>query len=219
MKTGIVATIICGLAIAGVCIGLLLYCDRREDPVEPGGRYQTDEARIKSIHQMVSLCTLEIDEEMVFKDSINGKWVVARERIRGSIRYDLEKLRIDRQGDTLFVRLPEETIEIREDEAPDSYEILDYWDGDHTLFNRAMTAREENLLKRRWSSQIEKRIRERGYLGKARIEAMNTLVPLFNALRATDCVGGEIVLIEPATSPQGVAEPENPHFLLDPHYP
>lgn len=196
MKPKIIAAIITVSVIVGTAAGLLLYCDRQTETNGGYTDFQIDEARINSIRNMVSLCTLEIDEEMAFKDSINGKWVVARERVRGRIKYDLEKLRIEHQGDTMLVYLPEETIEIRENESPDSYEILDYWDGKQTLFPRPLTTREENILKRRWASRIENNIRQQGYLKKARYDAMTLLVPLFHTLRGKNGTDAPIILVE-----------------------
>lgn len=70
--------------------------------------YKTKTARIKSIEQMVDLCTLDVHEEVPVKDSINGKWIVARQTIDGRVRFDLDSLKIEERGDTTVVYLPPE---------------------------------------------------------------------------------------------------------------
>ena len=63
---------------------------------------------------MVELCTADIHGEMPIKDSINGKWIVARQVLDGRIRFDLGALRIEERGDTTVVYLPPERVDVLE---------------------------------------------------------------------------------------------------------
>lgn len=149
---------------------------------EPSPQYSTREARVKSITKMVELCSADIHEEIAIKDSINGKWIVARQTVEGRIRFDLDSLKFEEMGDTMLVYLPKERIDIMEGTAPGDYEVLDSWDGSRLFFQRSMTAAEENAIKRRWQQKVEQRIRESGYVRQARENALKTLRTLFRQL-------------------------------------
>ncbi len=159
--------------------------------------YKTRAARIKSISQMVDLCTADIHEEVAVKDSINGKWIVARQTIKGHIRFDLDSLRFEQRGDTTIVFLPPERVDILENADPGAYEVLDVWDGRRPIFERTLTAAEENVLKTRWQQRARKRIYARGYVKDARANAVASLTPLLNAMKGPYGDEGEVIIIDP----------------------
>ena len=169
------------LALAAV--GVIVWTVTRPESSRP---YKTETARIKAITNMVELCTTDIHEEMPVKDSINGKWIVARQVIEGKIRFNVENLRIESRGDTTVVYLPEERIAILESASPDAYRVLDTWDGKSSFFPRTLTAAEENTLKTRWQQRAADRIRSRGYVARARRNATETLTSLFSTLSGPD---------------------------------
>lgn len=177
--------------IAGVVIGYKL--SRPEKTPD----YKTQEMRGKSITRMVELCTSDIHEEMAVKDSVNGKWIVARQTINGRIRFDLDQLRIEEQGDTTFVILPPERVDILESASPGGYEILDMWDSRNPLFERTLTAAEENILKTRWQKRAKQRIYQRGYVKQARANAVASLTPLLNALKGSDGKASPVIILDP----------------------
>lgn len=187
MKT--IRTIIISLAI--IALGYIIWICTHPS-AEP--HYKTDPAHIKSVKNMVELCTTDIHEEIPVKDSINGKWIVARQVIAGRIRFDIENLRIESQGDTTVIYLPEERVDILENAGPDAYQVLDTWDGNSTFFPRTLTAPEENVLKSRWQNQIRKKIYARGYVARARREAVATLAPLLQAMHGPDT---PVIVIDP----------------------
>lgn len=158
------------------------------------------EARIKSIKEMVELCTLDVREEMAIKDSINGKWIVARQTIEGRVRFDLDSLRVEERGDTLIVYLPQERVDILESADKDAYKVLDTWDGRRNLFPRTITSAEENEIKRRWQKKARERIYSRGYVSQAREDAKKTISSLFEA------TGEPVVILDPLPSPRRVEQ-------------
>lgn len=164
---------------------------RKPDPVDP----HIFPARVKAIKQMVELCTLEINEEMCLKDSINGKWLIAKEKIRGSVRFDIDRIAISQRGDTLVVKLPPERVVILESDDADAYRVLDTWDG-RNFFPRRLTAREENIIKGRWRKRIIDRMYDKGHVSHARRNAVATLSSLISQLK------GNIVVID--TMPSGL---------------
>lgn len=156
--------------------------------------YHTDVSRLKRITQMVDLSSLEFHEEIPVKDNIDGKWIVARMTIEGSVKFDMDSIRFRESGDTTFVTLPKEKIEIYESTDPRSYEVIDTWDADRVVFGRKLTAAEENSIKQRARESIEARIRKQGYVERARKNAIETLTPLFNAMHGPYGKQGPIVI-------------------------
>lgn len=186
------------IAIVAIFIGLIVWYILPSRPIED---YKTRDARIKSITKMVELCASDIHEEMAIKDSVNGKWIVARQTIEGRIRFDLDSLKIEEKGDTTIIYLPPERVDIFENDSPAAYEVLDSWDSKNSIFSRTLTANEENIIKRRWQDKARKRIYERGYVAQARANAVNSLTPLFCHMRGPVGKQGPVIVIDP--NPKG----------------
>lgn len=164
-----------GIAAAAlVAVGAVAWYGNRS-----GSTASVKETRMKEIREMVNLCTLEIMDEVALKDSINGKWLFARCRLNGRVGFDLEKLEFREKGDTLVVVLPPETVEIRESVSPGSYEVIDTWD-DSLLGLGKLTAAEENALRRRQAARYRRMVYSRGYVSRARANAVATLTDLFS---------------------------------------
>ncbi|MDE6299479.1 MAG: DUF4230 domain-containing protein [Muribaculaceae bacterium] len=180
------------VAVAGVALWWWLSRPVADDGV------RTREARIQSITDMIELCTLDIHDEITIKDSIHGKWIVARQTIEGRVRFDLDSIKVAEKGDTLVITLPRERVDILENAGADSYEVLDTWDGSRSLFPRTVTAAEENAIKRRWQAKARERIYRRGYVKQAREEAKSTLQSFFGAL------GVPVIILDPLPAPRTV---------------
>lgn len=170
--------------------------------VDKGQDFQSQDARIKSIKQMVDLCTTDLHEEIAVKDSVNGKWIVARQTIEGRVRFNLDSLQIEQRGDTTLFYLPPERVEVLESAAPSSYRILDTWDASRRILSRTLTANEENVIKTRAQKNAVKRIYDRGYVKRARANAVQTLTPLFQALSGPAGKQGPVIIVDP--TPDGV---------------
>ncbi|MDE5875238.1 MAG: DUF4230 domain-containing protein [Muribaculaceae bacterium] len=182
------------IVVAVACVALWWWLSR---PVADDGM-RTREARIQSITDMIELCTLDIHDEITIKDSIHGKWIVARQTIEGRVRFDLDSIKVAEKGDTLVITLPQERVDILENAGADSYEVLDTWDGSRSLFPRTVTAAEENAIKRRWQAKARERIYRRGYVKQAREEAKSTLQSFFGAL------GVPVIILDPLPAPRTV---------------
>lgn len=182
------------ILLAMVAIGYILWL---LIPAGENADYKTREARIKSISRMVELCTTDIHEEIAVKDSVNGKWIVARQTVEGRIRFNLDSLKIEDHGDTTFVYLPPERVDILEGAEPGDYEVLDSWDGNNTLFAKTLTADEENRIKKRWEGKVRQRIYDRGYVRQARKNAVASLTPLFRGLQGPAGKQTPVVILDP----------------------
>lgn len=176
-------------------IGVAVFLLGRKPEGDPAMKLRP--ARIKAIREMVELCSAEIHEEIPVKDSINGKWIVARQTIHGKISFDLDSLRIEERGDTTFVSLPPEKIEILEGAAPGDYEVLDSWNSRNPVFGGQLTAGEENIVKTRWQGKAVRRIYEKGYVRKARENAVATLSALFRDMKGPSGKGGPVIITDP----------------------
>ena len=175
--------------LLAIAIGLGVWVWHSEETPDDG--MQLREARIKGIREMIELCTLDVHEEIAIKDSVNGKWLVARQTFEGRVRFDLDSLRVEERGDTLVVTLPPERVDVMESADKNAYKVLDSWDGARVLFPRTMTAGEENIIKRRWQKKAKERIYERGYVRQAREDAKKTIISLFEA------TGRPVVILDP----------------------
>ena len=132
------------------------------------------ETKLSEIKEMVKLCSLEVRDDVAIKDSINGKWIFAKNTINGYIRFDLEKLDYQLRNDSLFIFLPPAEIDVYESSSPNSYEVIDTWD--NTLFGlRKMTSDEETAIKKRMADSYKASFYEKGYVRRARESAVNTL--------------------------------------------
>ena len=141
-------------------------------------------AKIETIRQVVKLSTLDITTEEIFKDTIHIKGVVSRVKARIYIHFDLENIPMVEQGDTLFVQLPPEIIDIYESTA-DASQILDVWNltfPDEPV-DTPLSTDEENNIKRRYKQRLEEQMYEKGYVKKARENALHSLAVLFSKFR------------------------------------
>ena len=161
------------LVLVACAVGGWLWYTRPKP--SPDAHYDIAVARVSSLRSMSSLCTLTLREELMMRDSVRGQWIVARVKVEGRILFDLDSMKYDRQGDTLTIRLPFETMEIRENAGPDAYEVLDSWDAESMLMPRTLTTAEENVIKQRWARQVRGRLYKRGLHERARRNAVETV--------------------------------------------
>lgn len=170
--------IVTAIAVIAAAVAVwLLIPSRRSDTVA------MTPARISDIATMVSLSTVDIYEEQPVNGRIGPKHLVARQTLTGSVSFDLEKLVVDTVGDTLRVILPPETVELYESTEPGSYVVIDTWND--RLLGSALTTREENAIKAKAMALARKRIYAKGYVRRARAEAVANLAQLLRPLAAS----------------------------------
>ena len=158
-------------------------------------------AKVEEIRQAVELSTLDIAMDEIFKDSINNKGVVFRVKSRVYINFDMGKIHAFEQGDTLIVLLPLETVNIYES-TDDGYQVLDVWTTwfPETFAETPLSTAEENVLKGRLKQRIKDRMYEKGYVEKARKNAVTSLSLLFSKFK------DHIIIVDPC--PEGWKELE-----------
>lgn len=161
------------IAVVSLIWGVIWFT-RPSDPV-PVARIEA--ARIIDVRQMVKLCSAEIYEEVPVKAKIGSRHLFARETLTGTISFDLEKTGERWEGDTLVVTLPPEIVEIHESTEPEAYKVIDRWN-DKFLAGSNFTTAEENEIKQRVVESWRDSIYSRGYVKRAREEAVSNLKSL-----------------------------------------
>lgn len=144
-------------------------------------RVTMHQAKITDISPMLRLCTVEIYDDVPVKGSIGPRHIFAKAALNGSISFDLENIRMTESGDTVSVTLPREIVEIYESTAPGSYQVIDTWNDNYFASSNFTTA-EENTIKAKVRENYRKNIYAKGYVERARKEAVENLTSLLTGL-------------------------------------
>ncbi len=139
------------------------------------------ETKLSEIKDMVKLCSLEVRDDIAIRDSINGKWIFAKNTVNGYVRFDLEKLDYQTRNDSIVIFLPPEEIEVYESSRDNSYEVIDTWN-QSLLDLRNLTAAEETAIKKRVADRYKASFYEKGYVSRARSSAVATLSTLLSRM-------------------------------------
>lgn len=159
------------LIALGALIWAVVWFTRPSDPVPVA---KIEAARIIDVRPMVKLCSVEIYEDVPVRAKIGTRHLFARETLTGTVSFDLEKIDQRWEGDTLIVSLPPEIVEIYESTDPGSYKVIDRWN-DKLLAGSNFTTAEENEIKRQVVESWRDSIYARGYVKRAREEAVKNL--------------------------------------------
>jgi len=182
------------VVLAGIIAAVIWY-KTSDEPDNASIR----QASIKDVSTMVRLCSMDIYEEVPIKAHIGKKHLFARQRLHGTVSFDIEKLTIDTVGDTVCIVLPPEIIEVYESTEPDAYQVIDTWNTSFLGSDKFTTA-EENSIKAKAKQQWIKRQYAKGIVSQARREACYNLHDMFSNL-----YGKPVKVIDP--TPQGSAHP------------
>ncbi len=180
-------TLIVVLAVCGI-IAYFYFAPSRS-------RVTLHDATIKEVKDMARLCTVEIYEEVPVRGHVGQRHLVAREVRVGNISFDLEGLAMDSSSDTIRVTLPREIVEIRESTEPGSYTVIDNWN-DSFMGDANITTAEENKMKQLTLDSFVKAVYAKGYVKRARAEAVANLTSLLSSM-----TGKPVVVTDP--SPEG----------------
>lgn len=172
-----------GLAAVIAIVGGAIWLSTREVPSARGTKHTIDAARVKSITDMIELCSLEIYEETGINDTINGKGIFAIQRLQGGVTFDLTDVRVDTiTSDSIVVHLPDEKVRLLESTDPGSYRVVDVWNVSSPLLPATLTTAEENTVKQRTAGRIQSLAYDRGYVSRARRGAVETLTRMYSLL-------------------------------------
>lgn len=153
-------------------------------------------AEIKDVKAMAQLCTVDITEDVPVKGSVGPRHIFARQTINGSISFDLDNLTMEEIGDSVIkVTLPPEIVEIYESTEPNSYVVIDQWTDDF-FDSPNLTTAQENAIKSKVRDNFRKKIYAKGYVKRARAEAVVNLTSMLGAM-----TGKQVTVTDP--SPAG----------------
>ena len=138
-------------------------------------------AKISDIKELAELCTTEIYEDVPVQGYVGTRHLVARATLRGTISFELDSMDVDKTGDTVRVTLPAEKVDVKESTEPNSYVVIDSWN-DRIFSKQGFTTAEENKLKAMVRDNFVKQIYAKGYVKRARAEAVSNLESTLGAM-------------------------------------
>jgi hypothetical protein len=170
------------VAVAAIAlIGSIAYLVKSYKDAPEASTVSVHNAMIAEIKPMFSLCTVQISEDYPLDEQLGSKHIFAKVALKGTISFDISNLKTESRGDTLVVYLPKEIVDVKESTAPNSYQVIDTWN-DNLLGSNDMTAAEENRVKEHVAYKFRRHIYDKGYVKRARAEAVVNLTHLMSAM-------------------------------------
>ena len=139
------------------------------------------EAKITDVVPMLRLCSVEIYDDVPVKGDIGDRHMFARVALNGSISFDLGSVQTTESADTIAVTLPREIVDVYESTDAGAYQVIDTW-CDSFLGSSNFTTAEENSIKSKVRDNYRKDIYKKGYVARARKEAVANLTSLLSGL-------------------------------------
>ena len=168
------------LLVVLAVVGVIAYVAWLWHSSEEAERLHSFDATIRQVEAMARISAIELYDDIPIKANIGTRHLFARQTLTGSISFDLEKMRIEEQGDTIVVTLPPEIIEVYESTEPGSYQVVDTWNTKFLGSTQFSTA-EENAIKRRVIENYRQSLYQRGIVSKARTQAAANIHALLTA--------------------------------------
>lgn len=161
------------IIFAAVATGLFFAFRRGESAKS----IDVQQGRINEVKAMVKLCTMDLYREVPVTDTINKKVIFAIQKQRGSISFDIEKIKINDTGDTVRMTLPPEIVEINESTDDNSWQVIDTKNISFLGFIKSdrLSDAEENQVKAKLRRNSIKSLYANGTVKRARNEAAANL--------------------------------------------
>lgn len=164
------------VVIAVVTAGLFLYfsLNSHKKTIDVG------KGKVSRVETMARLCSVDIYSEVPVLDTINDKVMFAIQKQKGSVSFDLEKLKVNADGDTVQITLPPEIVELYEATDKNSWEVIDTKAiGRMAMFrNDKFTIEEENAVKVKIKEKSTQLLYRNGTIERARAEGARNLQSL-----------------------------------------
>lgn len=139
--------------------------------------------RIENVKEMIRLNTLDIVDEFVYTDTINDVGVVYNIKARIVVGFDLDNMKYKENNGVLEIELPQnDNIAIHSLDC----RLLDYYNTGFTgdFFGKPDIGTEEWIeIRSNMQEYIKKTIIQKGYVKRARTNAINNLAKLCHALK------------------------------------
>lgn len=174
-KITIITAVVCLLVAAGV------YVVHKVKTAHPEKTYEVAEGKVADLRQLAEICTVDIYSEVPVLDTVNQKVLFGIQKQRGSVSFDLEKLQVNADGDTVRVVLSPEIVELYESTDSNSWEVVDT-KSLKLLGNGRLTAEEDNLVKSHIRAKSIGELYRNGTIRRARAEACTNLQSLYSRI-------------------------------------
>lgn len=138
-------------------------------------------AVVTDVKSMARLCTVEIYSEIPVKDTVGSKVILAVQKQRGSVSFDMDRLDVDASGDTVRAILSPEIVELYESTDDNAYDVIDT-KSLSLLRSGKLTNAEDNIVKQRIRKRSIHRLYKEGVIANARKEARTNLASLLGKL-------------------------------------
>lgn len=175
-KRNLIAIAIVVITVTAAALYFLFATPKKTIDVSKG--------HVSKIETMAQLCAVEIYSEVPVLDTINDKVMFAVQKQKGSVSFDLEKMKVDAEGDTVMVTLPPEIVELYEATEDNSWEVIDTKAiGSMAMFRSdKFTDEEENALKAHIRENSKQLLYRNGTIERARAEGARILQPLMEKI-------------------------------------
>ncbi len=202
LKTVLKYAIIAIAAILLVCLGMWCYHYFFVDSV-----HNTFTAKVENVKTMVKHNALEIIDETIYTDTIDGVCEVYSVKARINVQYDLERMRYQFSGDTLIVELPHEIVDAHEIER----RLLDeyYADGKMHFTQPSITGKQSNEIEHRMKMFVKTTMVNQDHIKRARRNELANMVRLFKAIHPNVKVVININHPEHALTPDNLPIPSD----------
>lgn len=179
MKKFLIAKIAAVAAVACLLVAAGIYVVHKVRTSGPEKTYEVAEGKVTDLRQLAELCTVDIYSEVPVLDTINSKVLFGIQKQRGSVSFDLEKLQVNAEGDTVRVTLSPEIVELYESTDSNSWEVVDT--KSLKLLGRGrLTADEDNMVKRHIKAKSIRELYRNGTIKRARAEACVNLREMYS---------------------------------------
>ncbi len=161
-----------------LCIGIGMWIYRYFLIERPHHDYA---AKVENIKTMVRHNALQIIDEAVYADTIDGVCEVYSIKARITVQYDLEHMRYTMTGDTLVVELPREEIVAHELER----HLLDEYFADGKLHFKApgITGAQSKELEYRMKQFVTTKMINSDHIRRARSNELRNMVQLMRSIK------------------------------------
>lgn len=169
------------LVLIAVIAGAAYWAYQKYTSAPEASHVTMEKAKITDLAPMLRLCSVEIYDDVPVKGNLGSKHIFAKTTLNGSISFDLENIQMTESGDTLNIILPKEIVDVYESTDPGSYRVIDTWN-DSFMGSSNFTNAEENSIKAKVRENYVKNIYKKGYVERARKEAVDNLTTLLTGL-------------------------------------
>lgn len=172
IKIVLIAVAVCAATALGI------YVVHMVKTSGPEKTYEVAEGKVTDLRQLAQLCTVDIYSEVPVLDTVNQKVLFGIQKQRGSVSFDLEKLQVDGEGDTIRITLSPEIVDLHESTDSNSWEVVDT-KSLKPLRRGRLTAEEDNIVKSHIRAKSIATLYANGTIRRARAEACKDLQELY----------------------------------------